>query len=183
MTATLDLGPSLPLPTDERLRAYAEHPGADPGLEALLFHFGRYLMIASSRDGGLPANLQGKWNHSNQPPWRSDYHSNINVQMNYWPAEPANLAECHRPFFDFLLAQREVARRHTREKFGPKVRGWTLLTENGLFGGGSFLWNTPASAWNALRACPPSSVSTTGGASRPTCTDGSAFGSSRCMPR
>ncbi len=146
---TLDLGASSPLATDERLIAYAKDRASDPGLENLLFQYGRYLLIASSREGGLPANLQGKWNNSNQPPWRSDYHSNINVQMNYWPAEPANLAECHRPFFDFLLAQREVARRHTREKFGPKVRGWTLLTENGLFGGGSFLWNTPASAWNA----------------------------------
>ena len=140
---TLDLGASSSLPTDERILAYARDRASDPGLEALLFHYGRYLLIASSRDGGLPANLQGKWNHSNQPPWRSDYHSNINVQMNYWPAEPANLAECHRPFFDFLLAQREVARRHTREKFGPTVRGWTLRTEHGLFGGGSFLWNTP----------------------------------------
>lgn len=145
----LDLGASSPLPTDERIVAYGRDRASDPGLEALLFQYGRYLLIASSRDGGLPANLQGKWNNSNQPPWRSDYHSNINVQMNYWPAEPANLSECHRPFFDFLLAQREVARRHTREKFGPKTRGWTLRTEHGLFGGGSFLWNTPASAWNA----------------------------------
>jgi alpha-L-fucosidase 2 len=146
---TLDLGASSPLPTDERLVAYGRDRASDPGLEALLFQYGRYLLITSSRDGGLPTNLQGKWNNSNQPPWRSDYHSNINVQMNYWPAEPANLAECHRPFFDFLLAQREVARRHTREKFGPATRGWTLRTEHGLFGGGSFLWNTPASAWHA----------------------------------
>lgn len=146
---TLDLGASSPLPTDERILAYARDPASDPGLEALLFHYGRYLLIASSRDGGLPANLQGKWNNSNQPPWRGDYHSNINVQMNYWPAEPANLAECHRPFFDFLLAQRESARRLTREKFGPTIRGWTLLTEHGLFGGGSFHWNIPASAWHA----------------------------------
>ncbi|MEO0054764.1 MAG: hypothetical protein RLZZ50_711 [Verrucomicrobiota bacterium] len=146
---TLDLGASSSLPTDERIVAYSRDRASDPDLEALLFQYGRYLLIASSREGGLPANLQGKWNNSNQPPWRSDYHSNINVQMNYWPAEPANLAECHRPFFDFLLAQREVARRHTREKFGPAVRGWTLRTEHGLFGGGSFLWNTPASAWNA----------------------------------
>ncbi len=146
---TLDLGPSSPLPTNERLLAYPSNRAADPGLEALLFQFGRYLLIASSREGGLPANLQGKWNNSNQPPWRSDYHSNINFQMNYWPAEPANLAECHVPFFDYVQSQIPVARRHTQEKFGPSVRGWTLRTENGIFGGGSYLWNVPASAWYA----------------------------------
>ena len=65
----------------------------DVGLEALYFQFGRYLLIASSRPGGLPANLQGLWNDSMSPPWDSDYHLNINLQMNYWPAEVTNLAE------------------------------------------------------------------------------------------
>jgi alpha-L-fucosidase 2 len=72
--------------TEERLADYAAG-GSDPELEALFFQFGRYLLISSSRPCSLPANLQGLWNDSNNPPWRSDYHSNINVQMNYWLAE------------------------------------------------------------------------------------------------
>ena len=108
----LDLGVSKPerraLPTDERIRAYTQD-GQDPELEALYFQFGRYLLIASSRDS-LPANLQGLWNMSPTPPWNSDYHSNINVQMNYWPAEVANLSDLHRPFLDFVRSQLPVYR-------------------------------------------------------------------------
>ena len=104
---SLDLGASTAqqraLPTDERLAAFTRD-GNDPELEALYFQFGRYLLISSSRDS-LPANLQGLWNASNTPPWNSDYHSNINVQMNYWPAEVANLSELHRPFLDFVRSQ------------------------------------------------------------------------------
>jgi alpha-L-fucosidase 2 len=85
------------LPTDQRLVAFKKG-GNDPDLEELFFQYGRYLLISSSRPGSLPANLQGIWNNSNKPPWRSDYHSNINVQMNYWPAEVTNLSECHIPF-------------------------------------------------------------------------------------
>jgi alpha-L-fucosidase 2 len=106
-------------------------------------------MISSSRAGGLPANLQGLWNHSNTPPWRSDYHSNINIQMNYWPAEPTNLAECHRPYLDYVRSQIPVYRERTREQYGRELRGWTVRTENGVFGGGSFKWNPPGSAWHA----------------------------------
>ena len=84
------------LPTDQRL-ANLKTQGPDHGLEALLFQYGRYLMISSSRPGGLPANLQGKWNNSNHPPWRSDCHTDVNVQMNYWPADEANLGECSSP--------------------------------------------------------------------------------------
>lgn len=100
----LDLGASPPerraLTTDARLAAYTER-GGDPELEALYFQFGRYLLLSSSRDS-LPANLQGLWNDSLTPPWNSDYHSNINLQMNYWPAEPANLAEAARPLHRFV---------------------------------------------------------------------------------
>ena len=103
----LDLGKSTAdqtaLPTDQRKIKAAQT--VDPGLEALLFQFGRYLLISCSRPGGLPANLQGLWNDRNNPPWSSDYHANINVEMNYWPAEPANLPECHQPFFDLVLSQ------------------------------------------------------------------------------
>ena len=81
------------LPTDQRFVRYAKG-GADPGFEPLVFQFGRYLLIASSRHGGLPANLQGVWNVSTAPPWRGDYHSNIDLQMNYWPSDLTGLGEC-----------------------------------------------------------------------------------------
>jgi len=100
----IDLGSTAParraLPTDKRLETYTVE-GKDPGLEALFFQFGRYLLISSSRDS-LPANLQGLWNNSLAPPWNSDYHTNINIQMNYWPAEPANLSALAQPFFQFV---------------------------------------------------------------------------------
>ena len=136
-------------PTDRRLAAYLRQKTNDPDLEELFVNYGRYLLISSSRAGGLPANLQGLWNHSNNPPWRSDYHSNINIEMNYWPAEPTNLAECHRPFLDYVASQIPVYRERTREQYGRDVRGWTVRTENGVFGGGSFKWNPPGSAWYA----------------------------------
>ncbi|WP_183561013.1 glycosyl hydrolase family 95 catalytic domain-containing protein [Mucilaginibacter sp. SP1R1] len=132
------------LPTYKRLLAYKKD--GDPQLEALLFRYGRYLLISSSRKGGLPANLQGLWNESNNPPWRSDYHSNINIQMNYWLAEPTNLSECHIPYLDYINSMREVKKESTRKEY-PGVRGWTVKTENNIFGGSSFLWNTPGSAW------------------------------------
>ena len=117
-------------------------------LEALFFQYGRYLLISSSRPGSLPANLQGLWNNSNNPPWRSDYHSNINIQMNYWPAEPTNLSECAMPFFDYVNSLRGVRTEATRQHY-PNVRGWTVQTENNIFGAGSFKWNPPGSAWYA----------------------------------
>lgn len=94
----LDLGAATrsELPTNERLAAYKKDR-ADRGLEALLFQYGRYLLIASSRPGCMPANLQGLWNNSNKPPWNGDYHLNINFQMNYWPVNLCNLAECADP--------------------------------------------------------------------------------------
>jgi alpha-L-fucosidase 2 len=99
---TLDLGhtESEKLPTDERIRNFAG--SSDPSLVALVFQFGRYLLIASSRPGGQPANLQGLWNDSNKPAWDSKYTDNINTEMNYWPSGPANLLECQLPLFDSL---------------------------------------------------------------------------------
>ncbi len=100
----LDLGTApadrIDLPTDQRIAAYTKD-GNDPGLEAQFFQYGRYLLLSCSRDS-LPANLQGLWNDSLTPPWNSDYHTNINLEMNYWPAEPANLSECTQPFFNFV---------------------------------------------------------------------------------
>ncbi|MBC8035231.1 MAG: glycoside hydrolase family 95 protein [Chitinophagaceae bacterium] len=89
------------LPTNERLQKYATNPG-DTYLHALYYQFGRYLMIASSRPGSRPTNLQGIWNEQVRPPWGSGYTMNINTEMNYWPAENAHLSECHQPLFDFL---------------------------------------------------------------------------------
>jgi alpha-L-fucosidase 2 len=106
-------------PIDHRLeRVKAGHP--DAGLDALFFQFGRYLLIASSRPGNLPANLQGLWNDSMSPPWDADYHLNINLQMNYWPTEVTNLAELHAPLFDFLESLREPGRRTARIHYGAR---------------------------------------------------------------
>jgi alpha-L-fucosidase 2 len=147
---TLDLGEApaarRTLPTDARLAAYTKE-GGDPELEAQLFQYGRYLLASSSR-GSLPANLQGLWNNSLTPPWNSDYHTNINIQMNYWPAEVANLGELAGPFFDFVTGMAPVYRRDTRAEF-KGVRGWTVRTESNPFGASGYLWNKTANAWYA----------------------------------
>ena len=113
----LDLGrsaaPRRALPTDERLARYTRD-GRDPELEALFFQYGRYLLASSSRDS-LPANLQGLWNDSPTPPWNSDYHTNINIEMNYWPAEPAALPELAAPFFEFVRSVAPVWRGRVAE--------------------------------------------------------------------
>ncbi len=155
----VDLGQSPPevqkLTTLERLRRYTDSgnftkPAADPQLEAQLFQMGRYLLVSSSRPGGLPANLQGLWNASNNPDWASDYHNNINVQMNYWPAEATGLGECAEPLMDFIVNQAPACRVATRRAFGAKVRGWTARTSQSPLGGNGWDWNIPASAWYAL---------------------------------
>jgi alpha-L-fucosidase 2 len=98
---TLPAGPNAALPTPERVRRNEKSP--DPSLVALYFQFGRYLMVAGSRpDSQLPNNLQGIWAEEYSTPWRGDFHSNINLQMNYWPAEVTGLSECHQPLFRFL---------------------------------------------------------------------------------
>lgn len=139
------------LPTDLRLARYKKTGEADPGLEALLWQYGRYLLAACSRRGDLPANLQGLWNGSNQPPWASDYHTNINVQMNYWPAESTQLGDCHRSLLDFIVALQEPRRRATRAdpRFAATTRGWTCRTSENIFGGQGWKWNVTASAWYA----------------------------------
>jgi len=140
--------PTLLLPTDERLKKYAAG-GIDPDLEEIMFQYGRYLLVSSSRPGGLPANLQGLWNDSNHPAWASDYHNNINIQMNYWAAESTNLSDCHLPLIDYIVAQQEPCRIATRKAFGENTRGWTARTSQNIFGGNGWEWNIPASAWYA----------------------------------
>ena len=123
----LDLGrtPAAEAPTDRRLVALAEG-GEDPALFALLFQFGRYLLIASSRPGDLPANLQGLWAETIQSPWNGDYHHNINDEMNYWPAEITNLPETHQPFLRFIESLVRPGRRTARVQYG--MRGWVTHT-------------------------------------------------------
>ena len=120
----LDLGvsPAAELPTDERIAAFAK--GSDPALVALVFQYGRYLMISSSRPGGQPANLQGIWNESANPPWDSKYTDNINTEMNYWPAEETNLSECQLPLFDALKDLAVSGAITAREHYG--ARGWVV---------------------------------------------------------
>jgi alpha-L-fucosidase 2 len=104
-------------PTDERLAAVRAGQD-DPDLLALYFQYGRYLLMASSRPGSLPANLQGIWCEELSPPWNCDYHLNINLQMNYWPAEVGNLAECVTPLVSYLEGLREPGRKTAREHYG-----------------------------------------------------------------
>jgi len=114
--------PAAALPTDQRIAAFAK--GDDPQLVSLLFQYGRYLLIGSSRKGGQPANLQGLWNDTNNPPWDSKYTTNINAEMNYWPAEVTNLAECHLALFDALKEVAASGERTAREMYN--ARGWVL---------------------------------------------------------
>jgi alpha-L-fucosidase 2 len=120
----LDLG-SAPgaadLTTDARLGRFVKGQ-ADPGLATLLYQYGRYLLIASSRRGGPPANLQGIWNESMRPPWSSNWTLNINTEMNYWPAEVANLAETHEPLLAFVETLAVNGRRTAEVNYG--ARGW-----------------------------------------------------------
>ncbi len=106
------------LTTDRRL----VEAGDDPGLAALIYNFGRYLMISSSRPGGLPTNLQGIWNEHLQPPWSSNYTVNINTEMNYWPAETTSLSECHQPLLDYVKQLAQAGRRTAEHLYGAK--GW-----------------------------------------------------------
>jgi alpha-L-fucosidase 2 len=146
----IDLGTTKPeilaRSTAARLAAY-KGGGTDPDLEELMFQYARYMMISSSRPGSLPANLQGLWNHSNRPPWRSDYHTDVNIQMNYWFVDAANLAECFEPLADWVHSIRGVRRDETKAEFG--TRGWISHAENGPFGGSTWKWSKGDAAWVA----------------------------------
>jgi alpha-L-fucosidase 2 len=128
---TLGAGPGLEatLPTDERVRRFADHP--DPSLAALYYQFGRYLLIASSRPGTQPANLQGIWNEDSNPWWDSKYTININLPMNYWPAETGNLQEMVEPLERFAGEVAEAGAATAREHWG--ARGWVLHQNTDLW--------------------------------------------------
>lgn len=129
----LDLGTSeaAALPTLDRL--LCSDKTADPQLATLYFQLGRYLLIASSRPGAQPANLQGIWNDQLRPPWDSKWTVNINTEMNYWPAELTNLGECHAPLFDMLEEVSVTGRRVAEEHYG--ARGWVLHHNTDLWRG------------------------------------------------
>lgn len=116
--------------TDKRLARFSKTN--EPALIELVYQYGRYLLIASSRSGALPANLQGIWNDSNVPPWCCDYHININLQMNYWMAEATNLSECHLPLLDYIQTLVEPGRKTVQNYYG--IDGWTVHTMNNPFG-------------------------------------------------
>ena len=120
VSLTLGSTSAAAIPTDERLASFAITP--DPSLLALYFQYGRYLLISSSRPRTQPANLQGIWNYQVQPPWSSNWTSNINVQMNYWPAETCNLSDCSGPLFDMIEGLGKTGARAANETYG--LDGW-----------------------------------------------------------
>ena len=155
----LDLGPSSAapraLPTDQRKKLASKV--FDPEMEELIFQYGRYLMISCSRPGSLPANLQGLWNDSNTAAWHSDYHYDINVEMNYWPVEVTNLAECHLPLLTYFQSQLPVWRQVTlksKDLATPdgklSTRGWGVRSCGNVYGETDWNWDKTANAWFCL---------------------------------
>ncbi len=152
-------------PTDHILKRFAKKGEYKRNLITTLFQYGRYLLISSSRDGSLPANLQGIWNAKNNPPWCCDYHFNVNIQMNYWPAYVANLAETALPYIDFVNSLKKPGRVVANESLGigedrpdgtpdfEKATGWmihTMVTPLGFVGPGSdwrWGWAPTNGAW------------------------------------
>ncbi|MFD1163216.1 glycoside hydrolase family 95 protein [Hwangdonia seohaensis] len=139
---SLNLGQStqVAVPTNERLQAYF-NGSEDAGLESLYFQYARYLMISASRPSSMSMHLQGKWNNSTNPPWAADYHSNINLEMIYWPAELTNLSECHVPFLDYIESLVEPGKLTAKEFFN--TRGWMTNTMTNAYGYTSPGWGIP----------------------------------------
>jgi len=147
-------GPTSQKPTNQRLADYRKGV-KDLGFETLYYQYGRYLLIASSRPGNLPANLQGIWHNNVDGPWRVDYHNNINLQMNYWPALSTNLAECAEPLTDFIRLLEKPGERTAKAYWG--ARGWAAGISANIFGftapleGADMSWNynPMAASWLA----------------------------------
>jgi alpha-L-fucosidase 2 len=156
----LSLGPSSPaqreLDTWQRVQARHRDNVPDPELEAGYLQYGRYLMISGSR-GSLPAGLQGVWLDGNDPDWMGDYHTDINIQMNYWLADRAGLQGCFDAFADYCLAQLPSWTDTTRRLFNSpanryrnssgKVAGWTVAISTNPYGGGGWWWHPAGNAW------------------------------------
>lgn len=140
----LNLGnlPEIPVATtDSLLKGMDAHTNSEfenQYLEMLYFQFGRYLLISSSREGSLPANLQGVWGERLSNPWNADYHTNINVQMNYWPTQPTNLSRCHLPMVEYIKSLvprgKYTAQQYYCKPDGGNVRGWVTHHENNIWG-------------------------------------------------
>ena len=149
---SLDLTPEQidPMPTDERVKNFKQTK-QDPHLAELFFQYGRYLLIASSRPGTLPANLQGIWANKIQTPWNGDYHTDVNIEMNYWPAELTNLSELHRPMFDLLESLVEPGQKTAAIQY--HLNGWVVHPITNVWGftspGERASWgmHTGAGAW------------------------------------
>lgn len=158
----LDLGTdsSATKPTDVRLKEYTAAGGnRDPQLTTLLYQFGRYLMIAGSRKGGPAMNLQGLWNDRMQPPWGSNYTVNINTEMNYWPAETANLSECAKPLFDFIQRLALNGRKTAEVNYGMK--GWVAHHNADIWG---MSWPAGGADWKDPQGNPRWAIWPMGGA-------------------
>ena len=132
-------------PTDTRIREFKE--SSDPSLASMYFQFGRYLLISSSQPGTQPANLQGIWNPSSgqYPAWDSKYTTNINVEMNYWPAEVCNLSECHEPFLQMVRDLSITGRQSAADMYG--CRGWTLHHNTDLWRSSGAVDNHACGIW------------------------------------
>ncbi|WP_235960016.1 DUF4073 domain-containing protein [Paenibacillus silvestris] len=133
------------IPTDQLLASYRSTRTS--ALESLFFQYGRYLLIASSREGSLPANLQGVWNNSKTPPWGADYHTNINLEMNYWPSEVTNLSETAIPYVEFIDSLREPGRVTAQKHHGVTGEGWTIHTFTSVFGYTAPGWDISNWGW------------------------------------
>ena len=134
-------------PAPERLAAFAAG-AADPSLATLYFNFGRYLLISASRPGGLPANLQGIWAEGIQTPWNCDWHTNINVQMNYWPAEVCNLSELAQPLFAFISSVQEPGEKTAKAYYN--ARGWVAFLLGNPWG---FTSPGESASWGSTVSC------------------------------
>lgn len=140
------------LPTDERISLYMNsirkggETGGDPGLEELLFHYGRYLMVASSRGNTLPANLQGIWNDSPTPAWDSDYHTDINIEMNYWPIGAANLDACFKPFVEYIKFLQKPGKITAKEYFHSRGVYTSIYSNPWGYAAPRWLW-TGSAGW------------------------------------
>ncbi|MCX2476994.1 glycoside hydrolase family 95 protein [Pedobacter sp. MC2016-05] len=137
------------LPTDELQAAYNKG-NKNPYLESLYYQYGRYLMISSARGMALPSNLQGLWNNSNNPAWQADLHSDINVQMNYWPAEITNLSELHGTLLNYLYNEAMVQPSWRKAAKDDGTEGWSQWVQNNIFGYGDWAKTRPANAWYSM---------------------------------
>lgn len=143
-----DLQEALPtIPTDELVKNHKE----SRYLDMLYFQYGRYLTLGSSRGMDLPSNLQGIWNNSNSPAWECDIHTNINVQMNYWPVESCNLSECHEPFLNYIVTEAlRPGGNWSKVAQSEGLRGWAVRTQSNIFAQTDWNINRPANAWYCM---------------------------------